>query len=189
MTCHPFTLFLSQYIATTGEQLLYYTGDAELTAKLVTAFVWLLPLGGLVAIPFSGYLLDATSSSTAYLTLGLFATLFGLCTLSPATWSQLLGIGVFVVLRPFFYTAISDFAAKCFGFATFGRVYGLANTISGVFNLVQWPIDLLVKYKLGGNFTPVNVALLVVGALSCLLVSVRIQLGVKNKQQQQQSQA
>lgn len=151
----------------------------------MTAFIWLLPLGGLVAIPFTGMLLDKTSSSTAFLTIGALSTVFGMATLSSATWAQLVGIAVFVVLRPLFYTAISDFSAKCFGFATFGRVYGLANTFSGIFNLIQWPMDLLVKYKLNGNFTPINLALVVAGIITCGAVSARIQAGVKEKAKQQ----
>lgn len=143
--------------------------------------MWALPLGGIVAIPFSGLLLDTTSSSTAFLTIALLGTIFGVATMMSSAWSQLVGITVFVILRPLFYTTISDFAAKCFGFATFGRVYGLANTLSGMLNVVQWPMDLLVKYRLQGNFTPLNLALIVFGALAPAAVSLRIWKGARQK--------
>jgi len=77
------------------------------------------------------------------------------------------------------YTAVSDFSAKTFGFQTFGTVYGLANTLSGLFGLVQWPLDLLVKLPLDGNYTPVNAALLVLGLVTSVALATRIWLGTK----------
>jgi hypothetical protein len=51
-------------------------------------------------------------------------------------------------------------------FETFGTVYGLAMTLSGLLGLLLTPMDLLTKNTLGGNFTPINVILLVLGAIS-----------------------
>ena len=84
--------------------------------------------------------------------------LFGVLTLTSAIVPQLIGIGMLVVFRPLFYTAIScvpfyqqlyiqwwwltysDYAAKVFGFRTFGTVYGLAMTLSGLFGLILTPL-------------------------------------------------
>lgn len=63
-------------------------------------------------------------------------------------------IVVLVILRPLMYTAISDYAAKTFGFQTFGTVYGLANTLSGLFGLVQWPLDVLITTLPNDNHPP-----------------------------------
>ena len=85
---------------------------------------------------------------------------------------------------------------RTFGFQTFGTgmvgrtnlrpcihhflpVYGLANTLSGLFGLVQWPLDLLVKLPLDGNYTPVNAALLVLGLVTSVALATRIWLGTK----------
>ena len=53
-------------------------------------------------------------------------------------------------------------------FETFGTVYGLAMTLSGLLGLLLTPMDLLTKNALGGNFTPINVILLVLGAISAM---------------------
>ena len=58
-------------------------------------------------------------------------------------------------------------------------MYGLANTLSGLFGLVQWPLDLLVKLPLGGNYTSVNAALLVLGVATSIALATRIWLGTK----------
>lgn len=72
------------------------------------------------------------------------------------------------------YTSVSNYSTLVFGFETFGTVYGLANTISGLFGLVQYPLDLAVKYPLKGNPTIVNVALLAAGVLTTAGVAGRI---------------
>jgi hypothetical protein len=139
--------------------------------------------------------------------LGVMGISFGALTLTSTIVPQLIGIGVLVVARPLFYTAISDYAAKVFGyvpipslllvsllhpfiypffyillyvpslrsrekidarFETFGTVYGLAMTLSGLLGLLLTPMDLLTKNALGGNFTPINVILLVLGAISAM---------------------
>jgi hypothetical protein len=58
---------------------------------------------------------------------------------------------------------ISDYGAKVFGFITFGTVYGLSNSISGAFNLVQATLDNLTHTKFENNPVPVNVGLLALG--------------------------
>lgn len=49
-----------------------------------------------------------------------------------------------------------------------------------MFGLVQWPLDLLVKLPLNGNYTPVNAALLVLGLATSVALATRIWLGTKS---------
>src|SRR5690242_21450734 len=62
----------------------------------------------------------------------------------------------------------SDYAAKVFGFQTFGKVYGLIICLAGLFNFLQSPLDALTHVKFNLNPVPVNVMLMsiavVVGA-------------------------
>lgn len=80
--------------------------------SLTMAFTYLLPLGGLVGIPFVGFLLDKRSSRDAILVLAVFGVLFGALGMSSAVAPQLLSIGTLTILRPLMYTAVSDFSAK-----------------------------------------------------------------------------
>lgn len=61
-----------------------------------------------------------------------------------------------------------------FGFHTFGTVYGLANSLSGLFGLILRPLDVLTKNRLNSNYTPVNISGLGLGALTSAILSVRI---------------
>ncbi|KZP34232.1 MFS general substrate transporter [Athelia psychrophila] len=172
-------LRINLYIQTAHSQLLYYTGDPALADSLIRAFTYLLPLGGIVGIPFVGYLLDKRCSRDAFVTLAVFGVLFGALGMGGSAGAQVAGITVLVILRPLMYTAVSDYAAKTFGFQTFGTVYGLANTLSGLFGLVQWPLDVLVKLPLDGNYSPVNAALLVAGLVTSTALASRIWLGTR----------
>lgn len=82
---------------------------------LVLAFTVLLPLGGIVGIPFVGFLLDSRSMFESTVVLVFFGLAFGILTSLSQTVPQLIGIGCLVFLRPLFYTYVSDYFAKIFG--------------------------------------------------------------------------
>ena len=60
-------------------------------------------------------------------------------------------------------TRFSDYAAKVFGFATFGRVYGCVIALSGIVNLSQPLIDAMNHEVFDDNPIPINVFLASLG--------------------------
>jgi hypothetical protein len=74
----------------------------------------------------------------------------------PYLWAGYLNVILFVLLRPLYYSAMSDYAAKVFGFATFGRVYGCIIALSGMVNLFQPAIDAMDHEVFHDNPIPVN---------------------------------
>jgi hypothetical protein len=82
-----------------------------------------------------------------------------------ALWAGYINVLLFVFLRPLYYSAMSDYATKVFGFATFGRVYGTIICVSGLVNLSQTGIDALTKGAFNGNPIPVNAFLAISGFL------------------------
>lgn len=75
---------------------------------------------------------------------------------------------------------MSDYAAKVFGFATFGKVYGLIICLAGVGNFAQAGLDALTLRVWRGDPVPVNVGLtvLVAGVGGGLVGFVAYQTGV-----------
>lgn len=53
-----------------------------------------------------------------------------------------------------------DYAAKVFGFATFGKVYGLIICLAGLLNFLQSGLDALTHRTFNKNPVPVNIILL-----------------------------
>jgi len=84
---------------------------------------------------------------------------------------------LFVLLRPLYYSAMSDYATKVFGFATFGQIYGAIICLSGLGNLLQPLIDAATVELFARNPIPVNVALAALGFVFgvALVAFVRVQ--------------
>lgn len=154
---------MNYFIATIREQYTYMLGSVELAAKVNDFFDWALPIAGVIATPFLGALLDNVSTPGVLLILVLMITAIGIIGSICTLWAGYVNVLLFVFLRPLYYSAMSDYATKVFGFATFGRVYGTIICFSGLINLSQTGIDALTKSTFDGNPIPVNVFLAVSG--------------------------
>ncbi|KAJ5929818.1 hypothetical protein N7454_006768 [Penicillium verhagenii] len=150
-------LRINYFVATLRTQYSYLLSP-PLAKKVNTFFDILLPVGGLIAIPFIGTFLDNLRTRTVLSILVSTATVIGIlgCIRNsiPAAAGNII---LFVLYRPFYYTAVSDYAAKVFGFQTFGKVYGLIICLAGVGNFAQAGLDELTLRHFGGNPVPVNI--------------------------------
>ncbi|CAI7596604.1 unnamed protein product [Penicillium glandicola] len=153
-------LRINYFVATLRSQYTYLL-SAETAAQINTTFDVLLPVGGLVSVPFIGAFLDVFQTRTVLFILVVSATTIGILGCIPHPTAAYGNIILFVLYRPFYYTAVSDYAAKVFGFATFGKVYGLIICLAGVGNFAQAGLDALTLRVWRGNPVPVNVGLTV----------------------------
>lgn len=156
-------LRINYFVATVLSQYTYLLGGFDKSTELNKFFDVALPLGGLISIPFIGLALDNLS------TFGVLSVLLGVSTtfgvlgmISNSFLAGVINISLLVVYRPFYYTSVSDYAAKVFGFETFGRVYGVIICIAGVLNVLQAQLDKATHNIFDGNPTPVNMCLVAV---------------------------
>ncbi|KAJ5496228.1 hypothetical protein N7463_008215 [Penicillium fimorum] len=172
-------LRINYFVATLRSQYTYILSP-ETAAQINTIFDILLPVGGLVSVPFIGTFLDKFQTRTVLFILVVSATTIGVLGCIPHQSAAYGNIILFVLYRPLYYTAVSDYAAKVFGFATFGKVYGLIICLAGVGNFAQAGLDALTFRVWKGNPVPVNVGLtvLVAGVGSGLVGFVAYQTGV-----------
>ncbi|KAF3921532.1 hypothetical protein AA313_de0201627 [Arthrobotrys entomopaga] len=152
---------INYFVATIRPQYTYLLGSFEAAVEINNFFDVALPLGGLIAVPFIGALLDRTSTTFIIGLLVTTATLIGVLGVLPYKWAAYTNVMLFVVYRPLYYTTVSDYAAKVFGFVTFGKVYGTIICLAGVFNFVQSGLDALTHAVFDGNPVPVNMMLLI----------------------------
>lgn len=158
---------VNYFIATIRSQEEYLLGDIERAIKLNGIFDVLLPVGGIISIPFIGMILDHLKPVTTLFILSTLSVTIGLFGLIPRSFSaNLFGIILLVLYRPFYYTVVSDYCSKVFGFDTFGTVYGLLTCLSGVFTLTQSLMDKWTHTKFQMNPTPINIILVVITVLS-----------------------
>ncbi|PYI20112.1 hypothetical protein BO86DRAFT_207070 [Aspergillus japonicus CBS 114.51] len=152
-------LRINYFVATIRQQYTYLLQSPDLAATLNSTFDVLLPLGGLVSVPFIGTILDSARTPSVLLTLVTTATLIGILGCIPSEAAGYGNIALFVLYRPFYYTAVSDYAAKVFGFQTFGKVYGLIICLAGLGNFAQAGLDALTFTIFDRDPTPVNALL------------------------------
>ncbi|KAH7401187.1 major facilitator superfamily domain-containing protein [Pyrenochaeta sp. MPI-SDFR-AT-0127] len=169
---------MNYFIATIREQYIYMLNSVDLATKINEFFDWALPLGGVISTPFLGALLDNVSTPGVLLILVVVITMIGIVGSIPVLWAGYVNVILFVLLRPLYYSAMSDYATKVFGFATFGRVYGTIICFSGLVNLSQTGIDALTKGTFDGNPIPVNATLgvsaFVIGTALVTYVTVQV---------------
>ncbi|KAI2359897.1 hypothetical protein LOY91_006784, partial [Ophidiomyces ophidiicola] len=172
-------LRLNYFISTIRPQYEYLLSSERQAQILNDFFDFFLPIGGIVAIPFIGIILDHYTVLTTLTLLVCGATLVGILgCISHSFSAAYANIILFVLYRPYFYSVISDYSAKIFGFQTFGKVYGLMICLAGVGNFLQSPLDILTMKILKGNPLPVNIGLTSVGAVAggSLIVFTRQQV-------------
>jgi MFS family permease len=169
---------INYFVATIRPQYEFLLHSYEESVRINTFFDVALPLGGLAAIPFIGIVLDSFSTLTVLSVLVTIATAIGVLGLIENSYvAAYLNILLFVAYRPFYYTVVSDYCAKVFGVATFGKVYGTVICLAGLFNFSQAGLD-MITYKLcGGDPRPANVVLLSVA----IVVGLALVLFVRNR--------
>ncbi|KAI0160358.1 FMP42 protein [Xylariaceae sp. FL1272] len=164
---------INYFVATIRPQ---YTAifDLDKATEINYFFDVALPVGGILSIPFIGIILDHTSTVVVLSTLVTVVTAIGVLGVLPYVWAAYANICLFVLYRPFYYTAVSDYSAKVFGFRTFGTVYGAIICFSGLLNFSQSGLDYLFHETFRGDPVPVNLILLSLGLLIgiCLVVFV-----------------
>ncbi|KAI9821135.1 MAG: hypothetical protein M1827_003869 [Pycnora praestabilis] len=151
---------INYFVATIRPQYEYLLGDYNKAVKINSVFDVALPLGGLVSVPFIGLILDNTSTPFTLGLLVVMATIIGVLGVLPYMWAAYANVVLFVVYRPLYYTTVSDYAAKVFGFQTFGKVYGLTICLSGLFNFSQSGLDALTHKVFHDDPVPVDLILL-----------------------------
>jgi MFS family permease len=151
------------FVATIRPQYEAIFRDHDKAVEINNFFDLALPLGGIISIPFIGAILDRTSTVTVLAVLVTVATTIGVFGVLPERWAAYTGVVLFVLYRPFYYTAVSDYSAKVFGFRTFGTVYGTIICLSGLFNFSQSGLDFLFHKTFNGDPVPVNLMLLSAG--------------------------
>ncbi|KAI1086469.1 putative MFS transporter [Rostrohypoxylon terebratum] len=158
-------LRMNYFIATIRSQYRYLLQSEKLAEDVNHFFDVALPVGGVFATPFIGLLLNNVSVATASAVITLFIVLIGVLNCLPQLWAGYATVVAFVLFRPLYYSAVSDFATKIFGFATFGRIYGTITCLSGLVNLVQSGLDALTHGPLQDDPTLINAGMAVGGTV------------------------
>ncbi|KAI1126838.1 amino acid transporter [Nemania abortiva] len=172
-------LKMNSFIATIESQYRYLFRSDEEAEAISKFFGVALPLGGIVTTPFIGLLLNSLSVTAIIGILTAFIAMIGVLNCLSFLWAGYVTVVLFVIFRPFYYSAMSDYATKVFGFKTFGRLYGAITCISGALSFSQYGLDALIHGPLDGNPTPINIILTITGTAVGLFLTVYV--AIKSK--------
>jgi hypothetical protein len=98
---------INYFVATIRPQYEYLLGSYEKAVEVNTFFDVALPLGGVIAVPFIGIILDNFSTAAVLSLLVGIATVIGIFGMVPHMWGAYVNICLFVVYRPLYYTTVS----------------------------------------------------------------------------------
>ncbi|KAM0329267.1 hypothetical protein ACHAQA_004571 [Verticillium albo-atrum] len=184
LTVHQM-LRMNYLIATIRAQYRFMLGSDELAESINHFFDAALPIGGVAATPFIAVLLNNASVPVTFSILTVLVIIVAVLNCIPQLWAGYAMIVAFVIFRPLYYSAISDYATKVFGFATFGRIYGALVCISGIISFAQSGLDAWTHGPLHGNPVPVNIVMGASGTVLgiALVLFVAIQVGLHNERE------
>lgn len=98
---------INYFVATIRPQYEYLLGSYDAAVRVNEFFDVALPIGGLIAVPFIGLLLDKTSTPFVLTVLVIGAATIGVFGVLRDEWAAYANVIVFVLYRPFYYTAVS----------------------------------------------------------------------------------
>jgi MFS family permease len=98
---------INYFVATIRSQYTYLFHDYAKAIEINNFFDVALPLGGVISVPFIGLVLDNTSTTFVLSLLVTIATTIGVLGVIPETWAAYANVCLFVIYRPFYYTAVS----------------------------------------------------------------------------------
>lgn len=147
---------INYFVATIRAQTTFLLDSPTQAAHLNNIFDVALPLGGVAGVPLIGAMLDSTSTPLVLGLLVFSSAVIGVLGMLPYMWAACAHIALFVLFRPFFYTAVSDYCAKVFSSIRSGKstalspAYGPAQLLAGSAGLANtWddpvPVNLLTS--------------------------------------------
>jgi hypothetical protein len=173
------------FISTIWTQYEYLLDSTKQATELNEFFDLVLPIGGVATVPFIGLLLDRTSMATVLALLVLLSTVIGVLGAMPNSTAAYLNVLLFCVFRPLYYSAMSDYTAKVFGFATFGTVYGTMICISGLTIFSQPALQALVHDVFYEDPGPINLYLAGAGLIFGVALVMYVDAKAKEIRQNQ----
>jgi hypothetical protein len=100
-------LRMNYFIASIRTQYEYMLGSESLAIKVNDIFDIALPVGGVICTAFVGLLLDNSSVPQYLAVIVSLTTIIGVFNSLPFLWAAYVTVGLFVVLRPLYYSAMS----------------------------------------------------------------------------------
>eukprot|EP00735_Rhodelphis_limneticus_P012948 TRINITY_DN6390_c0_g1::TRINITY_DN6390_c0_g1_i1::g.537::m.537 TRINITY_DN6390_c0_g1::TRINITY_DN6390_c0_g1_i1::g.537 ORF type:complete len:245 (-),score=37.16,sp/Q8NBI5/S43A3_HUMAN/24.11/4e-06,MFS_1/PF07690.11/9.7e-06,DUF1230/PF06799.6/46,DUF1230/PF06799.6/7.5 TRINITY_DN6390_c0_g1_i1:50-784(-) len=135
------------------------SGDSEYDTY-VTLFTIINPCTAFL-VPLVGRLMDTHGTFIMSVATACFGLAFAVASLAPWLWTQVFTFIFLALCNTCLFPTVFTTMMTYFGFTHFGMLSGALFLVSGLLNLLAYPLTSLVTKQLDGDYTIVNVAQLV----------------------------
>lgn len=146
------------YFVVSIRQQYEYLLSPEQGMKINQIFDVILPVGGILSIPFITGTLNNTNLPFLLTLLVSLSTIQGILNSIPALWTGYTCIILYVFYRPFLFAVISEYMMRTFGLRTYAVVYGVLVSLAGSGNIIIPGLDALT-FRAFKSPVPVDVTL------------------------------
>lgn len=158
------------YLSSLNSQLIWLFGSQELADRGTEVFSFLFMICPFVAVPFTGWIIDAFGTWPSLLFVALQCLIYGGLASVRIWWVQYLVWGTFVVTRASFIGVSAHWVNQMFG-ENFSSLVGFMWTIGGVANFSNqlWIYIAITVFK--SNFLVMNLIMTTIAVSSTLVAA------------------
>lgn len=171
------------YLSTLSSQLIWLFGSQEAADRGTEIFSFLFMICPFVAVPLTGWIIDAFGTWPSLVFVAFQALLYGVLSLTRVWWMQYLAWGAFVVTRASFIGVSTHWVNQMFG-ENFSTLIGFVWTIGGVCNFSNQLWVYIALNHLHSNFLGINIVMTAIAVISTLgaAILVRSSLGKRGNE-------
>jgi hypothetical protein len=158
------------YFSTTNEQLLWLTDSESHSStkadQMTQVFAIMVPSIGFIMSPIAGRICDRYGLDICALLMTVLQILFGICSVIKNVQLQFVTFVSVISFRCMYMVIVSRFITLRYSVKSFGRMYGMTSTVSGLVSLLGYFFNYLVKEHFDGSYLAINVILLAISTMS-----------------------
>lgn len=161
------------YLSTLSSQLIWLFGSQEAADRGTEIFSFLFMICPFVAVPFTGWIIDAFGTWPSLLFVALQALTYGALSCVRVWWLQYIAWGAFVVTRASFIGVSTHWVNQMFG-ENFSTLIGFVWTIGGVCNFSNQLWVYIAINHLRSNFLGINIIMTIIAVSSTIAAALLV---------------
>jgi MFS family permease len=159
------------YLSSVNSQLIWLFGSQEIADRGTEIFSFLFMICPFVAVPFTGWIIDAFGTWPSLLFVALQALVYGGLASVKIWWVQYFVWGTFVVTRASFIGVSTHWVNQMFG-ENFSSLVGLMWTVGGCANFTNQLWVYIAIHHLKSNFLIMNLIMTTLAVTSTLAAAL-----------------
>jgi MFS family permease len=168
------------YLSSLHDQLIWLFGSAEMANKGTEIFSFLFMIFPFLAVPFTGWIIDAFGTWPSLLCVAAQCLTYGLLACVRVWWLQYITWAMFVVTRASFIGVSAHWVNQMFG-ENFSTLVGMMWTVGGLCNFSNYLWNYIVITVFKSNFLIMNLIMTAISVSSTLAAAYIVKKSLGNR--------